>query len=286
MELSQIMAALKPTEAAFLEQALLNPTESTILNSDVELTNEEIWQAISEAKVKKELKIKMEENEVLRRKKSDELLKPFTPDQLIWYCENFYKERFDKPFIFDDSNMLLVKKLSEYFTNSADFEVGGYSLSKGLMIMGNVGTGKTEIMRFFQKNKKQCFTIKSCREIADDYLVYKDELENVYSTPIEKPLHDPSVFFQKYIGYCFDDLGTEENKNAYGNKKNVMADLIMTIYDKPEYTEKGDKDFSKFHITTNLKSKEQIENLYGTRVNSRLREMFNVFVLGGTDRRK
>lgn len=144
--------------------------------------------------------------------------------------------------------------------------------------MGDVGTGKTEIMKFFQKNKKACFTIKSCVDIAADFSIYKNEIDETYSTPIEKPLNDPDVFFQREIGYCFDDLGTEEVKNDYGNKKNVMADIIMAVYNK--------KNFTKFHITTNLMNKEEIEGKYGSRVNSRLREMFNVFSLDGNDRRK
>lgn len=61
-------------------------------------------------------------------------------------------------------------------------------------------------------------------------------------------------------------------------KKNVMADVLQAVYNK--------KNFSKFHITTNLMNKEEIEAKYGSRVNSRLREMFNVFSLEGTDRRK
>lgn len=285
MELLQIMDALRPKEKAYLEQVLLNPTGISILNSDIELSNEEILQALIEAKTKKELRLKYEENEVLRRKKSEEITKPFTPVELVWYCERFFKERFDKDFVFDEDNRILIQKLSEYFTGSTDFNIGGYSLNKGIMIMGNVGRGKTYLMKFFQKNKKRCYVIKPCRDIADDYLVYKEEVVNVYSAPIEKPLHDPSVFFQNHIGWCFDDFGTEEIKNAYGNKKNVMADLIMTIYDKPDYAENGDKDFSKFHLTTNLESGKEIEKVYGTRVNSRLREMFNVFVLDGKDRR-
>lgn len=253
---------------------------------EIELDESEIAQALLDAKVKKSIRLEYEKNDAIRRKNTEELMKPFTPDGLVWYCEKFYQDRFNKKFIFDDNNLVLIKKLSEYFTNSPDFELGDYSLNKGIMLMGNVGTGKTEIMKFFQKNKKQCFTMKTCREIADDYLVYKENIEEVYATPIEKPLHDPSVFFQKYIGFCYDDLGTEEIKNAFGNKKNVMADLLMYIYDRPNYTEDGKKDYSKYHITTNLSSAKELEDRYGTRVVSRLLEMFNDFTLIGNDRRK
>lgn len=206
-------------------------------------------------------------------------MRPFDSEQLVEYCKRFYFERYEKYFLIDSGNIGLVNKLALYFTGDDRFNVGEYSLNKGIFIMGKVGTGKTELMKFFQKNKKGCYTIVSCSSVADDYLVYKEELEKVYSSPVEKPLHDPSVFFQKHIGYCLDDLGTEEIKNSFGNKKNVLADVIMAIYQK--------KEFIHFHITTNLDLDEpEFEERYGTRVVSRIKEMFNVFVLEGNDRRR
>jgi len=233
-------------------------------------------EALVSAKSQKQVKLEYARADELRKQKAKELFEPFDKDKLAAFCQSFYFERLKKEFIVDDSNRLLYNKLLQYFTGDKDFENGGYSLQKGILILGNVGVGKTEIMRFFQKNKKSCFVIKSCHEIADDYMLYENEINEVYSTPIERAMNDPDVFFQKYIGYCFDDLGTEEVKNNYGNKKNVMADILLTIYEKKEY--------SKFHMTTNLQP-EEIEQMYGTRVRSRIREMFNVFTLNGKDRR-
>lgn len=225
----------------------------------------------------------MRQNEEERRRRANEVMNPFTAEEFIRFCVRYYTERFNSAFIFDDKNKMLIDKLSQYFTGDERFLEGGYSFDKGILIMGNVGVGKTEIMKFMQKNKKSCFKIVSCNDVSNEFLLYagdKDNqgtIENIYSTPIEKALNDPSVFYQRKIGFCFDDLGTEEIKNSFGNKKNVMADVIMAIYNK--------RDFSRFHITTNLTG-EEIENRYGTRVISRIREMFNVFVLEGNDRRK
>lgn len=239
---------------------------------------EEIAEALINAKSKKAIRLQYEKNLADKQERSKQLFKVWDSNELMNFCYDFYGERFDFRFELDSFNKPLVDKLALYFTNNPEFEIGGYSLKKGIFIMGNVGCGKTEIMKFFQKNKKGCFAMKSVNDVASDFTIYKNEIDDVYSTPIEKPLNDPDVFFQREIGYCFDDLGTEEIKNDYGNKKNVMADVLMAIYNK--------KNFNKFHITTNLMSKGEIEAKYGTRVNSRLREMFNVFSLEGNDRRK
>lgn len=274
----EILKALGETEQLYLQQLLSDPIKRLKEHSDIGLTEAEIAEALTKAKSEKSLRLQYEKSEQLRRQHSDEIMKPFTPEQLIAYCQKFYFMRFRQHFIIDQYNKGLIEKLALYFTGDTEFNKPGYSLDRGILIMGNVGRGKTELMKFFQKNKKRCYTVIPCSTVADEYLVYKDEIEKVYSSGIEKPLHDPSVFFQKHIGYCFDDLGTEENKNAFGNKKNVLADIIMAIYNK--------KDFEKFHITTNLDIDEkEFEQRYGTRVVSRFKEMFNVFILDGTDRR-
>jgi hypothetical protein len=279
MEVDKIIQALAPAEGSYLQQLLSSPTERLTLHSDIELTEEELIDAIIKAKVDKAANIEAQQKEEVRKKKSADLVKIWNKDELIAFCQEFYYQRFDGlQFVIDDNNRDLVYKLALYFTNDPEFEKMGYSLRKGNLIMGNVGTGKTELMKFFQKNKKQCFSVKSCIDVAGDFSIYKNDIDAIYSTGIEKPLHDPTVFFQKEIGYCFDDLGTEQVKNDYGNKKDVMVDIIMAIYNK--------KNFPLFQMTTNLSSKQEIEERYGTRFNSRLREIFNVFVLKGNDRRK
>ncbi len=220
----------------------------------------------------------MEQERISRRKISEfnDLTRAYSPAEMAAYCHNFYTERFNRKFIVDDHNRSLFEKLSQYFTNSPEFEVGNYSLNKGILIMGNVGVGKTDLMRFFQKNKKCCYRVVPCKDVASDYLTCGEEFEGMYSKPTPRSINDATVFFQRANGFCFDDLGTESEKNNYGNKKNVMADLLLEIYEA--------KSYGWVHITTNLTNTE-IEDQYGSRVRSRLREMFNVFVLDGSDRR-
>ncbi len=257
-----------------LQQLLSSPIKALTLYSDVELTEDEIAEALIDAKSRKSKLTELEKRKEESRERSKILTEAFTMEGLLKFCAGYYRQRFAKEYIIDKG---ICEILAMYFTDDARFEAAGYSLDKGVLLMGNVGVGKTELMKFFQKNKKQCFKVVPCNEVADDYSTYKNDIAEVYSTPISKAMNDADVFFQRQIGFCFDDLGTEEIKNDFGNKKNVMADILMSVYNK--------KDFTKFFITTNLSS-EEIEAKYGTRIKSRLREMFNVFKIDGEDKRK
>ena len=81
--------------------------------------------------------------------------------------------------------------------------------------------------------------------------------------------------------YCFDDLGIEGNLKYYGNECNVMAEILLSRYDLFV----SQKIIT--HITTNLSASE-IEELYGNRIRSRMREMFNLisFDKDAPDKRK
>jgi len=143
MELQSIIKALSPQEGSYLEHLLSHPIERMTLHSDVILTPEEICEAIIEAKVKKGTKEEYERNNNVRRKKSEDILKIWDFKELTDFCKGFYFKRFNRVYDIDESNSFIVKQLALYFSNDKEFEKGNYSLSKGIMIMGNVGTGKT-----------------------------------------------------------------------------------------------------------------------------------------------
>ena len=69
--------------------------------------------------------------------------------------------------------------------------------------------------------------------------------------------------------YCFDDLGTETTSKYFGNDCNVMAEILLSRYDLFV------SGHMLTHLTTNLNSSE-IEEIYGSRLRSRLREQFNL----------
>lgn len=154
-------------------------------------------------------------------------------------------------------------------------------LSKGLIVIGNVGSGKSNLLRIFHEMKipSNYFRIAYGDVITDDYKrlgppsMYKyfdAELKyNIYGT--------------KESMFLFDDLGYEKKVKDYGNDVNCMMDIIM----------KRDRLFQDYGtrslFTTNLSLKE-IEQYYDNRTLSRIIGMCNVIYLGNKadskDRRK
>ena len=81
--------------------------------------------------------------------------------------------------------------------------------------------------------------------------------------------------------YCFDDLGVEPTGRHFGKDCNVMGEILLSRYDL--FT----KHKVKTYITTNLNARE-LEERYGNRVRSRMRQLFNLiaFETETVDKRK
>ena len=154
--------------------------------------------------------------------------------------------------------------LCEYFTGSSEFEKRGLSLKKGILLWGPIGCGKTFIQSLFSQNQVQSFKIISCRSVGYDFSSKGFDSLQKYSSMISIP---ENLFGQNTLGYCFDDLGTDEERKHYGDQINPMMEVILNRYDKIPFT--------ATHITTNLNI-DKIEEYYGSRVRNRIREMFNI----------
>ncbi len=187
-----------------------------------------------------------------------------------------YRDRKIKPFILDESNRDIFNLLCQYFSDDIAFEKDGHSLEKGIMLFGPVGCGKTSLMKMFAFNTSKPFGVISCRTIADKYS--KDGSNALLEFSNMPACYPEQNFGLTSLGRCFDDLGTEDSKKNFGNEVNVMQDVIFKIYDN--------ELIGNFHITTNLSGSE-IEEAYGSRIRSRLREMMNVltFDKNSKDRR-
>lgn len=117
--------------------------------------------------------------------------------------------------------------------------------------------------------------IKTCRDISGEFSVKGYETIARYGTNAFHPYSSvPRV-------YCFDDLGVENTVSFRGTKWNVMLEILYTRYDYFI----SHKMIT--HVTTNLNG-EELEAMYGLRMRSRMREMFNLisFEQGTADKRK
>jgi hypothetical protein len=105
------------------------------------------------------------------------------------------------------------------------------------------------------------YKIKTCREISFDFAKNGFEAINKYT--------QKQNYQSRLPGYCFDDLGAEQQIKHFGNDCNVMAEVLISRYE--QFIENN----SITHLTSNLSASE-IERLYGNRLRSRMRQMFNL----------
>jgi energy-coupling factor transporter ATP-binding protein EcfA2 len=160
-------------------------------------------------------------------------------------------------------HQIIYKLLVHTFQNAVEAEKQGISLRKGILLTGPVGCGKTSLMtllRQFQPPDKR-LVVRSCRDISFEFINDGYSVINKFS--------NQAFYHEQPIAYCFDDLGTENSLKYFGNECNVMAEILLSRYDL--FISRG----MITHLTTNLNSSE-IEILYGLRVRSRLRELFNL----------
>lgn len=191
-----------------------------------------------------------------------------------------YPEMYGKRMDVDEYNIEIITQLCAYFTNDSSFKG---SFEKGILLMGNVGQGKSQLMQLFCANQKQSYVMRSCKEITDGYFRLENNEQDTYMKRYHHaiPAGESRYFGQSILGYCFDDLGTDEEKKHYGNAINVMNEIILSRYNRLHELK------MMTHMTTNLGGTE-IERDYGTRTRSRMKEMFNVlkFSKEAPDRRK
>lgn len=144
-------------------------------------------------------------------------------------------------------------------------QLSAIDLRKGILLTGSVGCGKTSLMNLLRYilPLTSRYLIKSCREITFEFAVNGYPVINRYS---KQSFHSAT---ETAVGICFDDLGLDAPVQYFGNTPNVMAEILLSRYDY--FISHG----MLTHITTNLNSCE-IEERYGNRVRSRMRELFNL----------
>ncbi len=188
-----------------------------------------------------------------------------------------------KRYLIDEDNQGQVNTLCLYFSGDPRLEEYGFSHSKGLLLMGGLGVGKTHLMSFFFQNQKASYVMTPCRQIEDRWVNtnMKDQepvnwIEH-YSQPIKGAVNG-NPYGHQDLGICLDDLGTETiPSKRFGEEKNVIAEIILARYDRRMMAINNQTEFPVTHTTTNLNG-QKLKELYGDRIGDRLKEMCNVIV--------
>lgn len=225
--------------------------------------------------VSDEKQILLHADQLLHRpQKRIELAMPYdTARRIVWKICKAKSAIIGREFVVDENNKFVIQDLIKYFIGD---ETGNYNPSKGLLLFGKVGLGKTYLLSVMQTFVKAAniehrkFGIKVCADIVDEV---EDTSKNA-----------PGInALNKYFSgkdMCFDDLGQEiAVLQRYGNTFSVMERILV-------------KRYSNFvngkcitHLTTNL-TPEEIETVYGSRLADRCNEMFNFVFMDGESRRK
>lgn len=203
-------------------------------------------------------------------------------------CNEFaaYLDRYvkmtGKKYEFNDQNKTVIKKLVHYFAQDPELEKMGLSARKGIFLFGPVGTGKTTIMTAMnhwvkQRKLNNVFRLVNCRDIQWQFTKSGGEVLEMYGRRSFIYDYHKGLLKDKPIIYCFDDFGAENRAKHFGNDTNVMEEVLQDRYAEGIIT----------HITSNLgKNWDKVEEIYGTRIRSRSREMFNLIELEDVDHRK
>ncbi|MEM6734561.1 MAG: ATPase [Bacteroidota bacterium] len=189
--------------------------------------------------------------------------------KILVYLNAKGKLLFGKHFkIYEEDHDVLLKLCHYYIRDFENCKKHGIDPDKGLLLSGPVGCGKTSLMKLLR-----------------------------HIVPHQRPYQIiPSrnvVFAFNHIGYrtiedygngqffCFDDLGVEPMGRHFGKDCNVLGEILLSRHEL--FQKRG----IKTHATTNLNAQE-LEELYGNRVRSRMRELFNLvaFDRGSGDKRK
>lgn len=183
-----------------------------------------------------------------------------------------------------EAHKKLLKILLAYFTGNPFFESNNVgSLSKGILLTGSVGSGKTLLLEkvfkdytsdILQKNSYIPFNFK---DIAEDYKINGDKAFSEISEYKDYSGGIPKIITRPIL---IDDLGAGDFilKN-FGNDINLIDKIIDVRY----------RIFSRYrkitHATTNLYVSD-FKNIVDERTVSRMAEMFNIIELQDTDFRK
>lgn len=171
----------------------------------------------------------------------------------------------------------VYKQVYENFSEGLDETVN----NKGIMLIGNIGVGKSMLMRIMQKlfkDSRRAFKWLSCAEVSDLMEYYPlAEIKTMYGRDLKIDLY-------------LDDIGVGNAVyNKFGNTTNVISEILIERYEL--FVREGIKTHVSSNRPTSLDKEKfpnviTIETMYGDRIVDRLREMCETIVWKGESLRK
>lgn len=231
---------------------------------DAEINRDEILQRCNSNKQYGIWQQQQRENEKKQAIEKEQKLKElYTPKKLFRLMQWTSENEFGKRLIVHDDNKKLIKSLCYFVSRDEKFETElGYSLNKGIVIRGISGLGKTHIVQCIRKNELNPILILSMLDITGDIKANGE--------------YEISLDGNKII--YLDDVGTEEpTVNHFGTKISFFKNFIESYYLR-------NKIYNNLMFSTN-NSFAEIEEKYGFRVRSRMKDMFNIIDVTGKDMR-
>lgn len=244
---------------------LKHPDENDRIKSAIEyFTQEKIEALLARSNMLKHHEIWRQEQS--RKRQQEEWARIQACDAKYFYRlmkkthEALVEDPIKDPFLFNDQTKPLIS-IACYFLSCDDRLRTEWKLdtSKGLWIRGEVGLGKTYPLQLVQDNERIPFRVHSMVDIAKTVAEEGDY-----------EISDPLV--------VIDDVGSEQSVvNHYGTKVNWFKEYMELWYSKR-------KPFNRLIVTTNFDFID-VERVYGLRVRSRIKQMFNVIDVFGQDLR-
>jgi DNA replication protein DnaC len=186
---------------------------------------------------------------------------------ILIYLDAKGKLMFGKNFKVYEEDEVVLYKLCIYFIR--DFEACeklNIDPNKGILLSGPVGCGKTSLMKLLRHivPHHKPYEVIPARNITFAF-------NNIGYKTIQE--YGNSSF------YCFDDLGVETTGRHFGKDCNVLGEILLSRYDL--FLQRK----IRTHATTNLNAQE-LEERYGNRVRSRMRQMFNLISFDSSSKDK